>query len=249
VITGRPALTCNAWLRWGWIERGLRSLPRGARLLEIGVGQGAASARLAERFTYLGVEADAEAAAVSSPRIIANGGTLLVGRAEEVLDAEPHDVLVAFEVLEHIEDDVAALRSWSRWVRPGGRLVLSVPARPERFGRWDAAVGHYRRYTRDSLAAAVAAADLELVALWSYGWPLGYVLEAVRNRLADRASQDDGSMDDRTAASGRALQPSGRAGVVTWLATLPFRAIQIPLSGTDVGTGLVVVARRPLANP
>jgi SAM-dependent methyltransferase len=61
------------------------------------------------------------------------------------------DTVVAFNVLEHIADDVGALRSIARMLRPGGRAVILVPAMPALFGTLDQELGHQRRYTRTSL--------------------------------------------------------------------------------------------------
>lgn len=72
-----------------------------------------------------------------------------------------HSSVVAVNVLEHIADDVAALRSAGRLVRPGGAVVLFVPAFPFAMSRFDRAIGHFRRYTARSLRAALAAAGLE----------------------------------------------------------------------------------------
>jgi ubiquinone/menaquinone biosynthesis C-methylase UbiE len=73
-----------------------------------------------------------------------------------------HSALVTFNVLEHIEEDVEALRSMARLVRPGGPLVLVVPAFPIAMSRIDIATGHVRRYTKRSLAGAILAAGLEV---------------------------------------------------------------------------------------
>lgn len=73
-----------------------------------------------------------------------------------------HSALVAFNVLEHIEDDVAALRGAHTLVRPGGRVVMFVPAFPFALGAFDRAVGHYRRYTLATLRAAYEDAGLEV---------------------------------------------------------------------------------------
>jgi SAM-dependent methyltransferase len=220
-------------------------MPADTRLLEVGAGQGAVSARLSERCDYLGVEADATSAAVARDRVEPNGGRVLVGAAEEVVGEPTVDAVVAFEVLEHLEDDVAALRRWAKWLRPGGRLVLSVPAQPHRFGPWDEAVGHYRRYTRDSLEEALVEAGFEPIGVWSYGWPLGYALETVRNRLADPPVEHEASMEERTAGSGRRFQPGTAFAPLTWLVTLPFRILQVPFARTRLGTGLVAAARWP----
>lgn len=75
--------------------------------------------------------------------------------------AVEHSAAVAFNVLEHIPDDVAALRAMRELVRPGGAVVLIVPAFPSAMSRFDRAIGHQRRYTRRSLGAALTAAGLE----------------------------------------------------------------------------------------
>ena len=67
---------------------------------------------------------------------------------------------VSYNVLEHIEDHVAALRSMARLVRPGGRVVLIVPAFPFAMSPVDIATGHVRRYTKKSMRQALADAGL-----------------------------------------------------------------------------------------
>jgi ubiquinone/menaquinone biosynthesis C-methylase UbiE len=69
---------------------------------------------------------------------------------------------VSYNVLEHIEDHVGALRSMARLVRPGGRIVLIVPAFPFAMSPVDIATGHVRRYTRKSMRAALAEAGLTI---------------------------------------------------------------------------------------
>jgi ubiquinone/menaquinone biosynthesis C-methylase UbiE len=68
---------------------------------------------------------------------------------------------VAINVIEHMEDDVAALRGARSLVREDGRVVVLVPAFPIAMSRFDREIGHYRRYTGRSLAAALEAAGLE----------------------------------------------------------------------------------------
>ncbi len=74
--------------------------------------------------------------------------------------AEQVESVLAMNVLEHILDDVAALRALGGLLVPGGAVVLWVPAYPALFGDFDRLVGHHRRYTPASLRAAVEAADL-----------------------------------------------------------------------------------------
>lgn len=240
---GHPPLALNAWLRYDLVSRITRRIERDAPVLEIGAGQGAVGSRLAERFDYVGVEADPTSAAVARRRIHAHGGTLVQGDARDVAPVGPYDLVCAFEVLEHIEDDSTALGDWIARLRVGGRLLISVPAHQHRFGPWDTAVGHYRRYGLDELTALLRAGGLGEVQVYSYGFPLGYVLEAVRNRIAARGSSP-ASAAEATAGSGRRLQPSGLAGVATRLLSAPFRYLQRPFASTGLGTGLVATGIR-----
>lgn len=72
-----------------------------------------------------------------------------------------HSSLVAFNVLEHIPDDVAALRGAQRFLQPGAAVVLFVPAFPFAMSEFDLAVGHVRRYTVSSLTRTLVAAGLD----------------------------------------------------------------------------------------
>lgn len=73
-----------------------------------------------------------------------------------------HSCLVAYNVLEHIDDHVTALRSMAQLVQPGGYLVLVCPAFPFAMSPVDIATGHVRRYTRRSMSAALTAAGLQV---------------------------------------------------------------------------------------
>ncbi|TVR20787.1 MAG: class I SAM-dependent methyltransferase [Nitriliruptor sp.] len=245
-MTRTPPLTLNAWLRFDAIRRGLREVPGGSEVLEIGAGQGAFGARLARRYDYLGVELDEIAGQLAATRIEAAGGRLLLGDALPLTEGRRFAAVCAFEVLEHLADDRDALAQWVARLVPGGHLVLSVPSGSHRMGPWDAAVGHYRRYDRDHLVRLLRGVGLVDVRVTGHGFPLGYVLEAVRNRLADRAAKRTaGTPEERTAGSGRSLQPLG-FGSMTWLLTLPFRVLQVPFRHSRLGTGLVAVGRLPL---
>lgn len=239
-----PPLTINAWHRWDVIERVLDELaPRS--VLEIGPGKGALAARVARRTRYVAVEIDdvsraATAAALTSARS--------VGVAVADLDAAqplgPFDMVGAFEVLEHIDDDVGALKEWRELLSSGGHVVLSVPAHRARYGAWDARVGHVRRYDRGDVEAALSAAGFEIEGMWSLGWPAGYVLETAWNAVA-RRSPGTGTAAVRTAGSGRNLQPNVLLGPLLRVVSLPGRWLQRRRFDSDAGTGWLVVGRAP----
>lgn len=100
-------------------------------------------------------------------------------------DSEPpgtHSTVVALNVLEHIEDQVAALRSFAGLLRPGGRVVIVVPAFEFAMSRFDRDIGHVRRYTTATLDAALTEAGLR-VELNRYVNPVGLFAWLVMMRL------------------------------------------------------------------
>ena len=243
----RPAgpvapLTPRAALRWPLIRRAMRET-RPANTLEIGCGQGAMGARIvALTPSFTAVEPDLSSFDIARARIEMRGGEVLNCTSEELPDGQ-FDMVCAFEVLEHLEDDAGALASWAPKVRLGGHLLLSVPAWQHMFGPWDKAVGHYRRYSPDELADKLRAAGFEPVDVGLYGWPLAFALEAIRNRVADGSARIEDSPSEQTAHSGRWLQPTKRlSDVVITAGILPFQVLQRLAPGK--GNGIVSLARR-----
>lgn len=232
-------LSPSAWLRYDIVER---TIPAGVRsVLEVGCGRGAFGARIAQRYEYLGLEPDEASFAVARERIAAVGAGEVRRVTTGALGDQRFDLVCAFEVLEHIEDDAAALKDWASRVRPGGWLMLSVPADQHRYGPMDRLVGHFRRYGPRDLAALLEGAGLADVAVRRFNFPLGPVLEAGRNVIGQRKlATATGSVEERTAASGRTLQPGGGVmGSVNRLGTAPFRTMQRIFPGK--GTGLIAL--------
>jgi SAM-dependent methyltransferase len=99
--------------------------------------------------------------------------------------SERLDTVVCVNVLEHIEDDIALLRRFREMVVPDGRVVLFVPAHPWLYGAHDAADGHFRRYTRQSLRNALGSAGLQVERLRWVNMPgiVGWWLNRRRQRV------------------------------------------------------------------
>ena len=248
-MTTLPPLSPNAWLRWDVVSRLLQQVVQpGAAVLEVGCGQGGFGVRLAQRYRYVGVEPDAVSYDVARRRLAAAGGTGEVRHGDlSVVDRdEVFDLVCAFEVIEHIEDDQEALREWVARLRPGGALLLSTPAYQHRFGPADEMVGHFRRYDPPVLRDRLAGVGLVDIELRHFGAPLGYALEAARNAAGRRRRTVLGAADmtTRSSQSGRVLQPTKpAAATAARFGTWPFRRLQRLFP--EHGPGLLALGRKP----
>jgi SAM-dependent methyltransferase len=135
--------------------------------LEIGSGTGA----YAELWLEMGLErltvSDLDRDLVERLRERFAGDSRVDVEELDLLHAPPaeHSSVVALNVLEHIEDDVAGLEGAARLVRPGGAVVVFVPAFPFAMSRFDHAIGHHRRYTLATAEEAFSKAGLAIVEL------------------------------------------------------------------------------------
>ena len=147
-----------------------RHFPGAQSLLEVGCGTGFVLAALRKAFPGLrlvGSELLEKGLEVARRRLPDDVELVLLDAAEMPFEAE-FDVVGAFDVLEHVEDDEAALAGMRRAVRQGGGVVLLVPQHPRLWSEMDVVARHARRYTRRDLAAKVERAGFDLVASSSF---------------------------------------------------------------------------------
>ncbi|MGD0370281.1 MAG: class I SAM-dependent methyltransferase [Candidatus Dormibacteria bacterium] len=151
---------------------------------------------------------------------------LPVAASLDVVPDSSIDFIYAFDVLEHIEDDVHCLELWHRKLRPGGRILVYVPAFPVLYSSMDRHIGHYRRYRLRSLRVKCRAAGFA-VDRAVYVDCIGF-LASLAYKLTDRG-----------------------AGVISWRAVRWYDRYVFRLSRTFdllvsrwVGKNLLISARR-----
>jgi SAM-dependent methyltransferase len=137
-------------------------LPRGGDLevLDAGCGGGATLESL-RRYGYpQGMEPSEEAVAYNRQK----GREVVRGYIEDMpFDDGSFDLVLALDVIEHVPEDLAALAELDRVLKPGGFLLVTVPALRLLWGPHDVANGHHRRYTLGGLRGRVEASGFEVV--------------------------------------------------------------------------------------
>ena len=157
-------------------------LPPAPEILDAGCGSGRTLVELARYGAVTGIELNEQAAEVARSRDL---GEVRVGRLEELpWPDERFDLITCLDVIEHTADDRATLGELRRVCRPGGWLLVTVPAYPALWSMHDEANHHYRRYSRAALRAAAAAGGWTLARMSSFNSVL--LAPAAAVRLAER---------------------------------------------------------------
>jgi SAM-dependent methyltransferase len=206
------------------LARELRRLPSPGLALDIGAA-GGGNTRVLRSFGWrpLALEYAPTAAQVARER------GLDVLRADAIqmpVRTGSMDLVTAFDVLEHIEQDYLAAAEINRILRPGGTALIAVPADMSLWSAHDEAVGHVRRYTRETLTQVIVKGGLVIESLWSWNVLLRPVVGLKRK------SSTGSDLDDVHPVVNAALR-----GIITAERYLPVKSLP--------GVTLFLRARRP----
>jgi SAM-dependent methyltransferase len=166
--------------------------PANARLLEVGCGTGH-NIGMFERFGAVdAIEIDDEARAVAEKRLGRPVGSARLPELPGVRRGH-YDLIGAFDVVEHVDDDRAAIAALGECLKPGGRLVISVPAHQWMWSAHDDANHHKRRYSKASLRRLIDLSPLRLEAIGYFNSLLFPAAVAARfaGNLTGREGSDD----------------------------------------------------------
>jgi SAM-dependent methyltransferase len=135
-------------------------LPDHARILDAGCGSGRNMVELARHGVVTGVELSDTSVRLARER---DAGEVIEGSVMDMpFDEATFDLAVSLDVIEHLEDDVGALRELRRVTKPGGALLVTVPAYQWLWSGHDEVNHHHRRYNRRTLLAAAQSAGWRL---------------------------------------------------------------------------------------
>jgi SAM-dependent methyltransferase len=209
-----------------------------ARVLDVGCGWGVTLDAL-ERRGYQTVGMDVSRRTLE--RLDRPGRTLI--EADLTRPMAPgfptHDAVLALDVIEHLDDDRAAIRRLGDLTRPGGSVVVSVPALPGLYGEFDRIQGHRRRYLPQGLRAAFADSGLLVERVFWWG---RWLVPALRRQRA-RQRMRPGESASEVYRTYLRLPPWPLGTVARMAFAIEERpAIRGRLA---IGTSLFAVARRP----
>ena len=165
--------------------------PPNANILEIGCGTGHNLAMLGEFGHVDGLELDEEARSISEKRL---GRTVMSAPLPELagVPARHYDLIGAFDVIEHIDDDAAALASIATRLKFGGKFVMAVPAHQWMWTAHDVVNHHKRRYSKRALKRLIDDSPMKLTRIGYFNsllFPLA-VAERAASKLRDREDAD-----------------------------------------------------------
>jgi SAM-dependent methyltransferase len=208
-------------------------LPKPARILEVGCGPGGNLALLQRFGEVEAIEPDPQSRAYAAEQagVAVHGGLLPDGLPD--LGA-PFDLIAAFDVIEHVDDDLGSLAALAGRLKPGGFMVTTVPAYAWMWSDHDAKHHHKRRYTRAAYRALFAPAGLEVRRATYFNSLLFPPIAAVRlaRTLARRSDGDDDAMPSAPVNGMFRRIFAAERGLLK-VADLPF------------GVSILVVAQRP----
>lgn len=218
-------------------------LPAPADILDAGCGNGSLGLRLAHAgYSVTGVDLASlqvgraldKARNVAGQFRVVNGSLTALPFADASISGA-----TSGEVLEHIQEDEAAIKEIGRVLKPGAPLIATVPFDPRKWDDSDDWHGHVRRYTKEDFTRLLAHGGFRVERTFVWGFPLLGIyhrhvyLPWVRRARHQSAQQQETSWIKRVASS----------GLVRGLLANVFRIDDL-FAGLERGIGLLVVARR-----
>ena len=206
-----------------------------SRALDVGSADGPSDFWTGRRAQVTSVDPD--------PRGLPSGSGVCASLPDLPFRDGTFDVVTAFDVIEHCEDEEAALAEVLRVLKPGGLLLLSVPAYQWAWTDFDVRNGHYRRYTRERARAAVARAGLQPLRV-TYAFAAvfpAFALQRVTSRLVEAARGNRATGPADIVRPPRATAPVER--VLRSLCVVDEKVL--PRQNLPFGSSVLVAATKP----
>jgi SAM-dependent methyltransferase len=247
MMVGAPRLLARLYA----INEFLGEITPPRSILEIGPGLGDLADHLLKRFPNSRIqlsEISADAAKILVSRF-ENESRITVSQ-EDVLFGERSskrfDLIIACEVFEHIQDDVTGFHAVSSLLEANGYFIFSAPCHMRKWQAADVFAGHYRRYERAELTGKLQNANLEVIHLWTFGYPTVNIIQPLRE-LYYRARNRSATMDKQAATKKSGIDRPAWMRRAKWIviaAMLPLLPLERRYWNSERGDGYLVLARK-----
>jgi len=161
------------------------------KILDIGCGAGKNVEELSKIGLTWGIDNSSEAIKYCKKRGLK---TVILGDAKSInFSSSSFDIITLFDVLEHT-DDRETLREVYRLLKPGGLLVISVPAFPKLWSKWDVVLHHKRRYTKKSLIQELKQYPFDVLKIsymFSFLFIPAYLIRVIKSRISSKNYKSD----------------------------------------------------------
>lgn len=184
--------------KYDWTLRCLRKagIAKSTTIANIGCGAGHFSSDLIRHgYRCDSFEPDPVAFAIAQKRLSMFSSVYNTG-IFDIPDHLQYEMVTMHDVLEHIEDDSTAISRLGKMIKPGGHLIITVPAMQSLFGSHDEQLGHFRRYSRKSLKSLMQG-EFEILTVRYYGFlsiPIVWVVSKKLRRGYPATAADGKSM-------------------------------------------------------
>jgi len=219
---------------------------RANRVLEIGPGFGDLIAYLNSidpNKTIDAVEVSNDAYRLCSDRFLDNKNISVVhSKVEDFQMEKLYDLLLAFEVLEHIDEDVTFLKEMNSKMKDQGLILLSVPAYMKRWQTQDEVSGHVRRYEEGELISKLELSGFKVMKVLDYGFPLTSLMVPFRNVFYRKNALSAQENTEKSGVENRLF--SRRMTYFVAISLFPFYCLQKVFSRLKKGDGFVVLAKK-----
>lgn len=231
VIQCHPGLDPRS--RNNTLDSRLRGNDKLLKLIDIGAGNGLFLKFFKEKGLHVsGIELEKENVEnmLKDPQL--SGVDIKQGDITQLTGHEEYDVVIASDVIEHIEQDETAIEHLWSFVAPGGILIITVPAHAHLYGKRDEAWGHFRRYDKDSLKLKVTSLEfgnVEFITFWNtIGYFVYFLFERILHKPINEKMRYSNSVPSRVVK-----------GVLDFILR-----IEETLGGTRIGLTLIVGVRK-----
>lgn len=157
------------------------------------------------------------------------------------------DLIISFEVLEHIGNDFKALQKMNEWLEKNGHLIISVPAHKKMWGYIDTIGGHKKRYEKKELKELLEQAGFSDIKIYSPGFPWLNILQIIRNFYLKKTRPliNNESDESKTKKSGIMIKfPYFLKIIFNPITLYPFILISNLFNNFDLSEGYLVTAKK-----